>query len=142
MNKLNKITLAALMLSILVFSLACSMQDLSNLQAGINGSYTLSPSPAPVSAAAEQTDARSEHKENISSQDEQTGEPYTVCTGDEKGKLRVRSDAGTGYPVLTLIEEGQAVKVLEQQELEDGSIWAKLQSPAGWVNARYLCPEK
>lgn len=64
-----------------------------------------------------------------------------VCTGAEEGTLRVRVDAGTGQDVVAYLNEGMSVKILEEKNNEGGT-WAKIETPAGWVNKRYLCEEK
>lgn len=139
MMKKASIALVILMLA----TLACSMQDLSNLQAGINGTYAISPSPAPPAQNAALTDTRAEQKGELSSQGDQSGERYSVCTGNPTGNLRVRITPGTGAAQVALLAEGTEITVLAEEEVqEDGSTWAEVAEPAGWVNARFLCPQE
>lgn len=136
MMKKSLIALAFLVLS----TLACSMQDLSNLRAGVNGDYALSPTPSPSSSQNMTAETRPEQrKDDLSSQDEQIGQTYIVCTGNPTGNLRVRVEAGTGAAQASLLVEGTEVSVLETHVLNDGSTWAELAAPAGWANARFLC---
>jgi hypothetical protein len=60
-----------------------------------------------------------------------------VCTGVENGTLRVRKGAGTSEAVVTFLEEGTEVEVLEEKEPSEGGTWSKISN--GWVNKRYLC---
>jgi len=60
-----------------------------------------------------------------------------VCTGVENGTLRVRKGAGTSEAVVTFLEEGTEVEILEEKEPSEGGTWSKISN--GWVNKRYLC---
>ena len=60
-----------------------------------------------------------------------------VCTDVENGTLRVRKGAGTSEAVVTFLEEGTEVEVLEEKEPSEGGTWSKISN--GWVNKRYLC---
>jgi len=57
-------------------------------------------------------------------------EMYAVCTANA---LNVRNGPGTSYPVIGSLERDQRAKVLERQ-----NGWARIDTPAGWSNERYL----
>ena len=133
---MKRFTLALIVLALSI--LACSMQDLRNLNAAVHGLKTSSPTPTETTGVLQtQTGEKPGHIAQVNEEKKAA----IVCTGNPDGHLRVRAAPGTDTAEIALLAEGSAVNVKETELKEDGSTWAAIHSPVGWVNARYLCDE-
>ena len=68
----------------------------------------------------------------------QTETQYTARVTTQSGGLRLRSGAGTGYPIITTIPRGATVEVL--MEFEVGWDFVRYGKQTGYVSAEYLTP--
>lgn len=65
---------------------------------------------------------------------------WYVCTGIEKGVLRVRNSPGVSGIVESLLDEGAQIYPTEKTaETNDGATWIEVTTPRGWVNQKYIC---
>ena len=129
MTTKKKKTISLLIVGLL-FSLACSLADLSVAGNALHAS--LAPAAATVTQTVRPT----------STAISPTATPwavYTVCTGVPDGQLRVRRAPGTATAVVAILSEGSAVIVLDEATQEHEGTWVEIDEPAGWVSARYLC---
>jgi hypothetical protein len=134
---MKKFYLALIVLALSM--LACSMQDLRNLNAAVHGLKTSSPTPTETTGLLQaQTGEKPGHIIQIN---EDKNSAF-VCTGNPDGHLRVRAAPGTDAAEIALLAEGSIVRIGEREQQADGSTWAATHSPTGWVNARYLCDEQ
>ena len=87
----------------------------------------------PTKAKATTTKKKAEPsvKDSVASEKKDTGKMYNVSV---RTKLRVRSGAGTAYPIIGLLPNGYIVNVYDEQ---DG--WAKVDEyKEQWVSMDYL----
>ena len=134
--KLSKQTIYAIIFLLLLTTLACESADYA---ATFHLDYETTPSPLPLPMETSTMTILTP-----------TGSPTAlpsmqVCTGVERGTLRVRNEAGAGGKVLSLLNEGQSIYFDEsftEEITEDGATWIKITDPIGWVNKRLLCETK
>ena len=65
-------------------------------------------------------------------QDSQTAPPMSYLVKIDTDELNVRAGAGTSYPVVTTVRQGQVYTIVDEK---DG--WGKLRSGAGWIKLKY-----
>ena len=121
----------AIIFLLLITSLACSSADYA-------AAFHIDYESKDASASPLLPEGRSEVIAPVAEAVTSTAFPLMqVCTGVENGTLRVRKDAGTSEAVITFLEEGTEVEILEEKEPSEGGTWSKISN--GWVNKRYLC---
>ena len=65
-------------------------------------------------------------------QDSQIAPPKSYLVKIDTDELNVRAGAGTSYPVVTTVRQGQVYTIVDEK---DG--WGKLRSGAGWIKLKY-----
>ena len=128
----NKKRTISLLIIGLLFSLACSLADLTMAGNALHAS--LAPAAATVTQTVRPTSTAISPTATARA-------VYTVCTGVADGQLRVRRAPGTATAVAAILSEGSVVTVRTEVTQEYEGTWAQIDEPAGWVNARYLCEE-
>lgn len=67
---------------------------------------------------------------------------FAVVTGTAGAPLRIRAEPGTNAPLVTRINEGQNVRILEGPAMADQYEWWRVEADgqSGWAAAPYLQP--
>ena len=135
---LKKKTLFTLLIVLLLFTLACSMADLSAAGAALRSAALDTPaSPPPITETVAVPALVVREIKDI-----EALLTHRVCTGVPNGLLRVREIAGTDAAVVAVLDEGMEVSVLNEVPQEYKGTWAQIAAPAGWVNTRFLCEKR
>ncbi len=122
----------ALLLFLLLGILACESADYA---ATFNLDYETAPATSPPHELAS---SEMPMGANSTASTATALPSMSVCTGAEKGTLRVRKGAGTSEAEVGFLEEDTQVEILNEKIIENG-IWVEIQEPNGWVNKYFLC---